>query len=332
VGEIFLCSAYISIRTSGSNLLGAAHNRPGSEDLKELLEVARYGVKQRLASFPLSATHYMETLRRRDAASRHRLAMVMAEFSRFHTIASPEDVLPGELDRGLRERYGKPRFPRPLQVFGVGAGHAFGRPDLRYRLPEDLGGDAYSRARLEEWAALLLEHAVLAGPPEGVPVPGMLENDGYRTFGRPYVEAEKKLAKGFRQYDPERQHLADWTAASELIDILEPLNEAFARAGIISRELPELDTAEGMTRLLMDLPSRAVVYELRRLRHEDGNTQWESNDLYDLSVLAVAIPYCDVVVTENQWCHMATRAQHGRRFDTVVLDDLRKLTAVLAAA
>lgn len=81
-----------------------------------------------------------------------------------------------------------------------------------------------------------------------------------------------------------------------------------------------------MTRLLMDLPSRAVIYELRRLRHEDGNTRWESNDLDDLAALAVAIPYCDVAVTENQWCHLATRAQLGGRFNTVILNDLRKLT------
>lgn len=68
---------------------------------------------------------------------------------------------------------------------------------------------------------LLMEHAALAGPPESVPVPGMLENDGYRKFGRWYVAAETKLAKGFRQYDPGRVRRADWTAASELIDILE---------------------------------------------------------------------------------------------------------------
>jgi hypothetical protein len=163
------------------DLARAAHDRPGGQEFKDILAISRYGVQRGLVSFPLSASHYMETLRRADAASRHRLAMVMAELSRFHAIASVPDVLPGELDRALRERYGKPVFPRPLQVFGVGIAHAFSDPDFRFRLPESVGLDAYTKARLEEQATLLLEHGVLAGPSQGVPVPGM-EDGTHRVY------------------------------------------------------------------------------------------------------------------------------------------------------
>jgi hypothetical protein len=258
--------------------------------------------------------------------------MVMAELSRFHAIASVPDVLPGELDRALKERYGKPVFPRPLQVFGIGIAHAFANPDFKIRLPEGAGVDAYTKTRLEEQATLLLEYAVLAGPAQGVPVPGMEENDRYGMYGQRYVEAEKRIAEGLRQHDPRRRHLADWIAASELIDILQPLNEAFAHAPIAKQESSELDTAEGMTALLMELPSRAVTYELRRLRHQSRDTKWKPNDLEDVASLSVAIPYCDVVVTEKHWCHMARRATLDRRFNTVILHDLKELAAVIVAA
>jgi hypothetical protein len=311
------------------DLARAAHNRPGGQDFKDILAISRYGVERGLVSFPLSASHYMETLRRGDAASRHRLAMVMAELSRFHAIASAPDVLPGELDRALRKRYGKPVFPRPLQVFGVGIAHAFANPDFKYRLPEEVRVDPHTKARLEEQATLLLEHTVLAGPAQGVPVPGMEENNRYSVHGQRYVEAEQKIAEGLRQHDPGRQHLADWIAKTELVDILQPLNEAFARGPIAKQESTELDTAEGMTGLLMDLPSRVVTYELRRLQHQSRDTKWKPNDLADVALLSVAIPYCDVVVTEKQWCHMARRAKLDRRFDTVILHDLKELAAVL---
>lgn len=314
------------------DLARAAHDRPGGQEFKDILAIARYGAQRGLVSFPLSASHYMETLRRADAASRHRLAMVMAELSRFHAIASIPDVLPGELDRALKERYGKPVFPRPLQVFGVGIAHAFADQRFKYRLPEQVPVDAYTKARLEEQATLLLEHAVLAGPSQGVPVPGMEENDHYRMHGRRYVEAETMIADGLRQHDPRRQNLADWIAKSEIVDILQPLNEAFMRAPIAKQESLELDTAEGMTGLLMDLPSRAVAYELRRLRHQSRDTKWKPNDLEDVASLSVAIPYCDVVVTEKQWCHNAGRAKLDRRFNTVILHDLKDLAAVLVAA
>jgi hypothetical protein len=312
------------------DLARAAHGRVGGQDFQDVLAISRYGVGRGLVSFPLSASHYMETLRRGDAASRHRLTMVMAEFSRFHAIASVPDVLPGELDRALKQRYGKPVFPHPLQPFGVGVAHAFANPAFKYRLPEDVDVDAYTKARLEEQASLLIEHALLAGPPQGVPVPGM-QDGRYRLYGQRYVEAETKIAEGLRQHDPRRLHLSDWIAATEVIDILQPLNEAFARAPIGKREAPELDTAVGMTRLLMDLPSRAVTYELRRLRQQSRDTKWEPNDLDDIASLAVAIPYCDVVVTEKQWSHMARRAELDQRFNTVILHDLKELAAVLVA-
>jgi hypothetical protein len=159
----------------------------------------------------------------------------------------------------------------------------------------------------------------------------MEENDRYRVYGQRYVEAEQRIAEGLRQHDPRRLHLADWIAASELIDILQPLNEAFARAAIAKRESADLETAEGMTGLLMDLPSRAVTYELRRLRQQSRDTRWKPNDLEDVASLSVAIPYCDVVVTEKQWYHMARRAELDRRFNTVILHDLKELAAVLVA-
>jgi hypothetical protein len=87
-----------------------------------------------------------------------------------------------------------------------------------------------------------------------------------------------------------------------------------------------------MTGLLIDLPSRAVTYELRRLRHQSRDTKWKPNDLEDIASLSVAIPYCDVVVTEKQWCHNARRAKLDRRFNTVILYDLKDLAAVLVAA
>jgi hypothetical protein len=70
---------------------------------------------------------------------------------------------------------------------------------------------------------------------------------------------------------------------------------------------------------------RAATYELRRLRQQSQDTNWKPNDLNDIASLAVAIPYCDVVVTERQWSHMARRAELDRRFNTVILHDLRSL-------
>ena len=177
---------------------------------------------------------------------------------------------------------------------------------------------------------LLVELAALFGPPDGMPVPGMKENDYYQAFGEKYVGGEERLAEGIREYKVSKEGLGLWLAASEVVDILEDLNEALDRAGITVAESEGLDQADGLTDLLLDLPSRSVVYELRRLRHENPGTTWEPGDLDDISALGVSVAYCDIVFTERQWAHLARRGGFRDRFGTEVRSDVRELPEVLA--
>ena len=60
---------------------------------------------------------------------------------------------------------------------------------------------------------------------------------------------------------------------------------------------------------------------LRYRKHRDLTHPWEQHDWTDVSALSVAVPYCDVVITERRWAHMivatglakrhGTRAGHG---------------------
>ena len=62
----------------------------------------------------------------------------------------------------------------------------------------------------------------------------------------------------------------------------------FDRARISIEESKDIESAEGMTELLLDLPSRVVTFELRRLRHENPQTVWERSDLEDMAAMAIA--------------------------------------------
>lgn len=275
-------------------------------------------------SLPLSAVHYMETYQR--PTSRQRLAALMAELSRFHAIAGPPDVLPAELDAYLHKRYGKPTEPRPLRVFGRGVAFALGADLPSFRTRDDVPWPSGARAQFEWAANEALELLMLSGPPDHVPIPGWDENKGYREFGERQLAHEQALRQALVQNGPATpKKVHDFVAATELLDIREPLNEALQHAGITNTESPDLDTAEGLTALLHALPSRDVIFDLRRLRHADGQARWEANDLNDLGALSVALPYCDIVVTEKQWRHLACQAGIPDRYNTVVLDNLGSL-------
>jgi len=51
----------------------------------------------------------------------------------------------------------------------------------------------------------------------------------------------------------------------------------------------------------------------------------------DVTALSIAVPYCDVVITERSWAAMINDQKINRRFNTQVLHDLRELPGLLQA-
>lgn len=72
--------------------------------------------------------------------------------------------------------------------------------------------------------------------------------------------------------------------------------------------------------------------ELRRVRLRNPQQPWKRNDLNDLLFLSIAVPYCDVVVTERQWARHINQLGLAQQHGTTVLHDLTDLTEVLSAA
>ena len=57
--------------------------------------------------------------------------------------------------------------------------------------------------------------------------------------------------------------------------------------------------------------------------------QWSANDIYDIDALALAVPYCDIVVTEKA-CHHVLQASHlGKRMHTALLRSLDELPSAI---
>lgn len=308
----------------------AAQGRPRRPEHLDALEVIREGVDRGVLRCPLSAQHYMETMKRRDAGSRNRLGRLMFEVSARHTIAPPAQVVPAELDSALHRRYGKPFDRRPLRLFGSGVAFAFGQEDNLQGSGSDQFDPVIPLEQRVQLAALLadaVELFALTGPPEG-PVPGLSGLASYR-FDERYAEGERAFAKMLATEEGSAELKVGWIAASEMMDIIEPLNEALDRAHITKVESADLEGPDGLTGLLHDLPSRWVVHELRRQRHANRETKWKANDLNDLGALSVAIAYCDVVVTERLWTHLARQAHLDVENETFVVSDLADVPALI---
>lgn len=274
------------------DLMRAKHGQKSGARFEDALTVARAGVERGLVSFPLSLTHYMEVTHRQNWQSRHRLAETMAELSRFHALAPQEHVVPAELDGALHARFGRPLKPRPLQVFGVGIKHAWGQDDLIIPLPKEL--PRAERLRFEQALSGWYELEMLRGPAANTPLP-WLDTTAHRHVAANYQKQEQQLSERLKRAGwGKGDRLRRVMLASALLDILDVINNVMEEARVSGDELIDLGE-EGLTQFLQDLPSRWVLFEMRRDLHARG--QHEETDLNDLAALSIAVAYCDVVVT-----------------------------------
>lgn len=108
--------------------------------------------------------------------------------------------------------------------------------------------------------------------------------------------------------------------ATAIADIIDPLLRISKQLGIAFD-----DIVDRMTHLIEAMPSRWVEMRLKQARQANPQKEWSGNDLNDVTALAIAVPYCDIVVTEKSWAAMLTDAKIPARFGhtvTASLDDL----------
>jgi hypothetical protein len=311
------------------DLARAANGNPLGKRFQTVGVVIAAAVEQGRASFPLSGGHFIETWKKRRAVQRHELASTMATVSRNHAIASPHLLLPAELDRALRRRFGRPVVPLPLQPFGSGLEHITGihnGPPVPQAMREAVLTTNPGLGERE--LADAIDQLLLAGPAQDMPVAGIPP---------PPVEPAENFASGeneqvrrFIEYGADKDMRRRAVAARELLGIREPLEAAMGRARIWWDDIFALE-AQGTTDLMLDLPSRAAALELMWRQHDNMQTTWKPNDMNDIGYLSTAVAYCDVVVTERKWAHMLNQSGVAQGLDTTVISDLTDLTEVLVA-
>jgi hypothetical protein len=79
------------------------------------------------------------------------------------------------------------------------------------------------------------------------------------------------------------------------------------------------------------MPSTTVSVTLKSEWHRNGQREWTTNDIFDIDALSLAMPYCDVVVTEKACAHILRTAKIDQRMSTALLTSLQELPDLLAS-
>ncbi len=212
-------------------------------------------------------------------------------------------------------------------MYGFGAAHAFDDEQLGYRPPPGMPPDIQARFVAAARAAgfhLVLERVLLRGL--GLDA---ATRTGSRAVDEQFLSSRAAAQTLLRKHGAgSGASLRDGVFGMVLAEIWEPLVKALSGARIT---LDEFFGNVNLRKFVLDLPSRRVIAELQRVQHA-GGAPFKRGDLKDLGFLAVAVAYCDVVITENQWAHVIRQAKLDQVFDTIVTGDVAEITDILAGS
>jgi hypothetical protein len=321
-------------------LAKAAAGHPDGRAHVGALDACRAARADRAAVFPLSATHYMELLKIKDPAQRGSIAQVMEELSGFATLLPRDLISRLEIESVLDQRFGPAARPLlPIPLIGRGSAWAFGRNgSLKIRRGQEDVTDEIRRQwgteHFDNWRAqaeLHLERSVLVGPSDTA-VPALRTQYGWR----PEVALEINERRAIQEQEQTRRldsmpewrrgRLRDVVAVREMIiELFEAIQQAASERGLDTDAL--FTGRDDVRAFARGMPSTEVAIEMKTAAHRNRDKAWRTNDILDIDALAVAVPYCDVVVTEKHAHHVLTTAGLHHRMGTALCRRLSQLEA-----
>jgi hypothetical protein len=295
---------------------------------------------------PLSTAHYLELWHRRERRSREQVGAVMRDVTSYASIPSTYSVRRREVRALVSQLVGRPSpLPSTSDLIGHGAAHAFDSPHGRFRFIESLASpdgkvnEGHAADPPENWNTLdrtgpEWEWLQLVGTQPILESEGVERTPEHR-YGTQHMEDELRLREYLVREPKARGHLWDHLVADELDSLRDEINEiseeldvdphGFFLRGILGETPPESVHA-----FIARLPSAFAWATLRHWKHRDLTHPWEQHDWTDISALSVAVPYCDIVITERRWAHMIKATRLAERHDTEVGYGLRSLESLLS--
>ena len=321
-----------------------ARQRDGERD-KELLSFCLESVESNSAVYPISLSTYTEIHKIQDRERRRNLRRVIEGLGHFMVVTSRAVVATHEIETVLDQRVG----PNPVPISTVdyldwGVYRAMGMAgDIKVTSAsgEDItalvrqrfadGPEAFDRIVSE--AQVDLNRQVLDGPSQDEEAE--IRRQGYNPEAilEEYEREATAEAEWARLLDSEprwrRGRLRDLVSARELLNHINSILERGCNergVGSLESLFPSVNDARAA---FDSMPSFDVSVTLKTSIHKNSNHRWRNNDVHDIHALAVAIPYCDIVVTDRAMVSQAVRSKLARRLNTVVLSDLYQLPQYL---
>ena len=273
--------------------------------------------------FPLSLIHFMETSSRADVGSREKLAHVMSSISKNWSIQSYVDIEGDEFLNSFAELHDVTKkveiqAVRKNLLSALGIEHV--EIQCQDHIPEDMKEDLKELIKNttsgENFFTLFMAYTN---------DPALIASfqRGDKESKKEWENLQTQMAKLPKKHKYKPFLLINFLSQFNLFN--KQLQGVFQKTNeeIIPTQL--LSDKNRVIKFLESIPSlnvrTKILYEILK----DPDRPIHIHDNRDLTFLSTAIPYCDVVITENTWKHPVKLHGLDSKYSTIIENDLNCL-------
>ena len=268
---------------------------------------------------PISAVHIMEACSILKGKQRQDLAVMLRSLSRGFVLRNLEDVRYIEMETRIGNHYGI-QMPKDISPFVITKGYlkAFGEPKIDFSPWREVDPAKSARAENEIWRMLDDEKILDLILTEYIPKLSK-ESD------------EAKLIQFGHNHQRNVSHSKDLKEAEK--DCVVGLAKGFAELAVqvandlkLSNDLLKSNPPKHFwtKEYMLSVPTVNVWSKLSLYLSRCITRDITVNHLYDMGHLAVALPYCDIVVADNEMAHLLTFRKLNKIYGTLVYSSLEK--------
>jgi len=290
-----------------------------------LLETIYTMLEENQVLFPLSIVHVDEMTKISSEIRRQQLAALMVKLSKGYSFSPYLDHhIAVEVDQIVAEKMGHVNIDVRQIFLKQGVHHLFG---LKEGEIVSRDGDTSKKPPKEirkKMKKLLYDpRAFEYSLPKIKPHPSLRQYQ--KEVTTKMDEIRKRLLKIKDKDLRRRTFLAQNVSAIIVPHIIEALIDHG-----LTRDFFKIEewTREDLDRFLTGVPTGLTLITLTMYRELQFRKAIEVNDIADVWGLALAIPYCDVVVTERRWVAIAKQSKLDRVCNTIMLSSIYDLMKI----
>jgi len=298
--------------------IALARASSGKEKDKEVVNFSARlldAVREQKVRIPLSAVNIIELAKIGDKDRRSRLAEVFVWYSQGWVLSALSVVMEQEFERIDK------KVIEPLIVIRRGLMAAMESYQTAARplgvTPEELEALDMESDTPGAWLFALTQRDENRRAEAGAKV--------FEIAGR-YAETVEEVRSKWKEMTPdERRHIFAQGVLADAKDTFGQNSSLIRNVAALMETLPSLQFLE----VIAKIPTLDVQIALGIAKTQQWTKKTDPNDVYDIGFMMLAIPYCDVVVTEKLWVDLVNRSDLAEKYNTKVVSNLLELREIL---